>query len=86
MATNRPTENSDTSTAPTASVRRRARQIDLAANAPITTPAAANFVPSQGRAPSRRKHSAASRNDTRVSSRTASSVAPASAVAAASSG
>jgi hypothetical protein len=85
-ATYRATENSDSSTAPTASVRRRARQIERAANTPITTPASTNLVPSQGSVPSRRKHSDASRHVTRVSSRTASRAAPASALAAASSG
>jgi hypothetical protein len=86
MATYRATENSDSSTAPTASVRRRARQIERAANAPIRKPAGTNFVPSHGNAPSSRKHSDASRHDTLVSSRTASRAAPARAVAAASSG
>jgi hypothetical protein len=86
IATYSATEKSVTSTAPTASVRRRATQIDRAANAPITTPAGTNFVPSHGTAPSSRKHSAASGHVTRAHSRTASSVAPASAAAAASSG
>jgi hypothetical protein len=86
IATYRATEKSDSSTAPTASVRRRARQIERAAKAPITRPAGTNFVPSHGSAPSRRKQSDASRSATRVSSRSASSAAPASAAAAASSG
>ena len=80
------TENSDSSIAPTASVRRRDRQIERAAKAPITTPAATNFVPSHGSEPSRTKQANASRRDTRSSSRSASSAAPASAAAAASSG
>ena len=86
IATYSATENSATSTASTASVRCRARQIERAANAPITMPAGTNFVPSHGSAPSRRKHSAASGRVTRAPSRSASSAAPARAVPAASSG
>ena len=86
IATNSATEKSDSSMASTARVRCRARQIERAANAPITSPAGTNFVPSHGSAPSRRKHSAASGRDTRVSRRTASSAAPARVVAAESSG
>jgi hypothetical protein len=86
IATYSATENSDSSTAPTASVRRRARHSVRAANAPITTPAATNLVPSHGMAPRRTKHSAASCHRTRDDSRTASSAEAASAAAAASSG
>jgi len=86
IATNSATENSDSSTPRTARVRCRARQIERAANAPITRPAGTNFVPSHGSEPSSRKHSAASGRDTRVSRRTARSAAPTRAVAAESSG
>jgi len=86
IATYSATEKSATSTAPTASVRRRARQIARTANAPTTTPAATNFVPSHGSDPRRAKQSAASCHRTRAESRTARSAAPASAAAAGSSG
>ncbi|MEA2406893.1 MAG: hypothetical protein QOE69_1012 [Thermoleophilaceae bacterium] len=86
IATYSATENSDNSTVPTASVLRRARQSERAANAPITTPAGTNFVPSHGSALSSRKQATASLRDTRSCSRSASSAAPASAAAALSSG
>ena len=86
IATYSATENSDSSTTPTASVRRRERQMARAAKRPITTPAAANLVPSHGSAPRSTKQRAASPIVTRRASRTASSAAPASAAPAAGSG
>jgi hypothetical protein len=80
------TLNSDSSTAPTASVRLRARQSVRAANTPITSPGSANFVPSHGSMPSRAKQPKAGRQPGRSSSRSASSAAPASAAPALSSG
>jgi hypothetical protein len=80
------TLNSDSSTAPTASVRLRARQRLCAANAPITRPGSANLVPSQGTAPSSAKQPKAGRQPGRSSRRRANSAAPASAAPALSSG
>ena len=80
------TLNSDSSTAPTASVRRRARHSVRAANTPITSPGSAYLVPSQGSTPSRAKQPKAERQPGRSSSRSASSVAPAKAAPAVSSG
>jgi hypothetical protein len=86
MPTISATLNSDSSTAPTASVRRRARHSERAANTPITSPGRANFGPSQGSAPSSAKQPKAGRQPGRRSSRSASSAAPASAAPALSSG
>ena len=69
-----------------ASVRTRARQSVRKAKNPITMPAGTNFVPSHGSVPSRMKQSAASRRVIPSSSRSAKNAAPASAVAATSSG
>ena len=66
--------------------RLRDRQRARAAATPITAPAGTNFVPSQGSAPSSAKHPNASGRVIRSCSRNASRAAPASAVAAASSG
>jgi hypothetical protein len=86
MPTISATLKSDSSTAPTASVRLRARHRVRAANTPITRPGRANLVPSHGSAPSRAKQPKAERRPGRSSSRTASSAAPASAAPALSSG
>jgi hypothetical protein len=86
MPTISATLNSDSSTAPTASVRLRARQRERAANTPITSPGSANLVPSHGSIPSRAKQPKAGRQPGRSSSRSASSAAPASAAPALSSG
>ncbi len=80
------TLKSDSSTAPIASVRLRARQRERAANTPITSPGRANLVPSQGSMPSRAKQPKAARQSGRSSSLRASSAAPASAAPAVSSG
>jgi hypothetical protein len=82
----RATLNSDSSTAPTARVRLRARHSERAANTPMTRPGRANLTPSQGSMPSRAKHPKASRPRGRSSSFRASSAAPASAAPALSSG
>jgi hypothetical protein len=86
MPTISATLNSDSSTAPTASVRRRARHSVRAANTPITRPGRANLVPSHGSTPSRAKQPKAARRLGRSSSCRASSAAPASAAPAVSSG
>ncbi len=75
-----------TSDDPTASVRRRDRNMLRAANTPITMPAGTNLVPSQGSSPSRAKQPNAARRETCWSSRTASRAAPTSSSAAVSSG
>jgi hypothetical protein len=86
MPTISATLNRDSSTAPTARVRRRARHSVRAANTPITSPGSANLVPSHGSAPSRAKQPKAERQPGRSWSRTACSAAPASAAPAVSSG
>jgi hypothetical protein len=78
--------NSDSSTAPTASVRLRARHRERAANTPITSPGRANLVPSHGSTPSRPKQPKAARQPGRPWSRRARSAAPARAAPALSSG
>ena len=82
----RATLKSDSSTAPTASVRLRPRHSVRAANTPITSPGRANLVPSHGSAPSRAKQPKAERQPGRSPSRSASSAAPVSAAPALSSG
>ena len=86
MPTISATLKSDSSTAPTARVRLRARHSERAANTPITSPGRANLVPSQGSMPSRAKQPKAGRQPGRSSSFRASSAAPASAAPALSSG
>jgi hypothetical protein len=86
MPTISATLNSDSSTAPTASVRVRARHSVRVANTPITRPGSANFVPIHGSIPSRAKQPKAARQPGRSSSCRASSAAPASAAPAVSSG
>jgi len=85
-ATYSATLNSDSSTAPMASVRRCARHSPRAAAKPTTSPASANFVLSHGRTPSRAKHTKASRRDGLASSRRLSSADAARIAPAASSG
>ncbi len=67
-------------------MRLRERHSVRAAKTPITIPAGTNFVPSHGSVPSSRKQPNASGRVIRSWSRNASSAAPASAVAALSSG
>ena len=69
-----------------ASVRLRERHSVRPAKTPITIPAGTNFVPSHGKLPSNRKQPTARGRVISSWSRSASSPAPASAVAAASSG
>jgi hypothetical protein len=86
MPTISATLNSDSSTAPTASVRLRARHKVRAANPPITSPGSANLVPSHGSTPSSAKQPKAARQPGRSSRRRASSAAPLSAAPAVNSG
>jgi len=86
MPTISATLNSESSTAPTASVRLRARHSVRAAKTPITRPGSANLVPSQGSMPSSAKQPKAARQPGCSSSCRASSAAPASAAPAVSSG
>ena len=78
--------NRDSSTAPTASTRRRERHSARAATNPTTAPARANFVPSHGSSPSSAKQPKARRREGCTPGPTTSRAAPARAAAAVSSG